>query len=170
MVVEDHKRRAGDAPLGFAILTVSDSRTEATDTGGKRLRELVEAAGHHVVSAVIVRDHTAAIRAAVEAALAAAGVDVVLGTGGTGVSPRDVTLEAVRPLFEKELPGFGELFRALSYAEIGSAAMMSRTTAGLARGRAIFLLPGSPAALALAMEKLVLPEARHLVSQSRRGG
>lgn len=161
---------AGDGPLGFAIVTVSDSRTEETDSGGRKLRELVEGGGHHVVSATIVRDEESAIRAVAATALATDGVDVVLLTGGTGVSPRDVTPEAVAPLFEKEIPGFGELFRQLSYAAIGSAALLSRATAGVAHGRAIFLLPGSPAALVLAMEKLILPEVRHLVTQARRTG
>lgn len=169
MVVVEHRRSAGDGALGFAVVTVSDSRSAETDAGGRRLRELVEAAGHHVASATIVRDEPAAIRAATESALASAGVDLVLLTGGTGVSPRDVTPEAVVPLFEKELPGFGELFRQLSWAEIGSAALLSRATAGMARGRAIFVLPGSPAALELAMERLILPEARHLIGQARRG-
>ena len=109
-----------------------------------------------------------AIAAAVDRALAAAGCDVVLVSGGTGVAPRDVTLEAVAPLFDKELPGFGELFRSLSFAEIGAAAMLSRAAAGVARGRAIFLLPGSPAALDLALGRLILPEAAHLLSQARR--
>ena len=167
-VVRAHRDHAGSAPLGFAVITVSDSRTEATDTGGRKLRELVEAAGHRIDFSRIVRDEFVAIREAVESALEAAGADVILLTGGTGASPRDVTVEAVRPLFERELPGFGELFRMLSFEDVGSAAMLSRATAGIARGKAIFLLPGSPAALALAMEKLILPEARHLLGQARR--
>jgi molybdenum cofactor biosynthesis protein B len=172
VVVDQHKRQAPEGTLGFAIVTVSDSRTPETDTGGRRLRELVEQAGHRVERATIVRDEVVAIRAAAEVALAAApetnGVDILLFTGGTGVSSRDVTPEAVVPLFEKELAGFGELFRHLSFGEVGSAALLSRATAGTARGRAIFLLPGSPAALGLAWEKLILPEARHLIGQARR--
>lgn len=168
MVVEGHRRLAGERLFGFALITVSDSRTAQTDSGGGRLRELVEAAGQRVASALIVPDEVAAIRSAVEAALAAEGVDLVVLTGGSGVAPRDLTPEAVSPLFEKELPGFGELFRMLSYAEIGPAAMLSRATAGVASGRAIFLLPGSPAALELAMTRLILPEASHLLSQVRR--
>jgi molybdenum cofactor biosynthesis protein B len=163
MVVDAHRH----APLGFAIVTVSDSRTEATDTGGRKLRELVEAAGHRVIDARLVRDEIASIRQAAETALETESVDVILLTGGTGISTRDVTVEA-RPLFEKELPGFGEVFRMLSYAEVGSAAMLSRATAGTTRGRAVFVLPGSPAALGLAMSKLVIPEARHLLAQARR--
>lgn len=153
---------------GFALLTVSDSRTAATDSGGARLAELVEVAGHVVVSRRLVRDDSAAISAAVLEALAAPATDVVLVTGGSGVAPRDVTIEAVTPLFDRELPGFGELFRALSFAAIGAAAMLSRATAGVARGKAIFLLPGSPAALELAMERLIVPEIGHLLAQARR--
>jgi molybdenum cofactor biosynthesis protein B len=168
MVVETHRSRAGNEPLGVALVTVSDSRTPETDSGGPLLRELSETAGHRVLSTEIVLDDLAAIRDAVERALASEGVDLILLTGGTGVSPRDVTVDAARPLFEKELPGFGELFRMLSFAEVGSAAMLSRATAGVARRRAIFLLPGSPAALALAMNRLILPEVAHLLSQTRR--
>lgn len=168
MTVDAHKKLAGEGVVGFALLTVSDSRTEATDTGGQRLRQLVEAAGHRVVSSGIVRDEIEAIRAAVTAALQSDGVDIVLLTGGTGASPRDLTPEAVSTLFDKQLPGFGELFRMLSFAEIGSAAMLSRATAGIAAGRAVFLLPGSPAALGLALERLILPEAAHLLAQARR--
>ncbi len=168
MIPEEHKQRAGDTPLGFAIVTVSDSRTPETDTGGKRLRELAEGDGHRVTFTSIVRDDREAIRAAAGKALASPGIDVVLMTGGTGVSPRDVTPEAVVPLFEKELAGFGELFRRLSFEEIGSATILSRATAGIARGRVIFLLPGSPAALELAMTRIILPECRHLIGQARR--
>jgi molybdenum cofactor biosynthesis protein B len=166
MSVERHRAESSTI-LGFAILTVSDTRTAETDVGGARLAGAVEAAGQRVVSRTIVADETLPIRAAVRALCAEAGVDVVLVTGGTGVAPRDVTVEAVAPLFEKELPGFGELFRMLSYAEIGAAAYLSRATAGVAAGRAVYVLPGSPAALDLAMTKLVLPEAGHLVAQAR---
>ncbi len=152
----------------MALLTVSDTRSERTDRGGERLRSLVEQAGHRVVSQGIVPDEGARIRAAVDTVLEQAAVDVVLVTGGTGLSPRDVTIEAVTPLFEKEIPGFGELFRMLSFAEIGAAAMLSRATAGLVAGRAIFLLPGSPAALDLGLSRLVLPELAHLLAQARR--
>ncbi len=168
MTVELHRARALQGPFGFAVITVSDSRTLKTDRGGPKLRELVEGAGHAVAFATIVVDEEGAIREAVEGCLECAGVDAVLLTGGTGLSPRDVTPEAVVPLFEREIPGFGELFRQLSWAEIGAAAMLSRAAAGLARGRAIFLLPGSPGALALAMERLVLPELGHLLAQARR--
>ncbi len=168
MSVDEHRQRALAGPFGFAAITVSDSRTPKTDRGGPKLRELVEAAGHAVICGSIVADQIPAIRRTVEECLHRAEVDAVLLTGGTGLSPRDLTPEAVRPLFELEIPGFGELFRQLSFAEIGAAAMLSRATAGLAAGRAIFLLPGSPAALALAMQRLVLPELGHLLAQARR--
>jgi molybdenum cofactor biosynthesis protein B len=110
----------------------------------------------------------AAIRGAIRRMLALPGVDVVVLTGGTGFSPRDVTIDAVRPLLDQEVDGFGELFRALSYQQVGAAAMLSRAAAGLAGDKAVFLLPGSPKAVSLAMEKLILPETAHLLSQARR--
>lgn len=152
----------------MALLTVSDTRSEKTDKGGELLRSLVERSRHRVVSQGLVPDEGVRIRGAVETALAQPAVDVVLVTGGTGLSPRDVTIEAVTPLFEKGIPGFGELFRMLSFAEIGAAAMLSRATAGVVSGRAVFLLPGSPAALDLALSRLVLPELAHLLAQARR--
>jgi molybdenum cofactor biosynthesis protein B len=164
---EEH-RRYSPHHLGFAVITVSDSRTPETDTGGATVRELAAAAGHRVLGADLVRDEIPAIRQAVEAILLSTGIDVLVLTGGTGVSPRDVTVAAVTPLFERPIEGFGELFRMLSYEQIGAAAMLSRATAGLIDGRAVFLLPGSPGAVALAMEKLILPEAAHLLGQARR--
>ncbi len=168
MVVGEHRSEAGSPVLGFALLTVSDSRNERTDRGGGLLATLVAGAGHRIVSRGLVRDDIGEIRAEVKAALALPEVDAVLVTGGTGLAPRDVTVEAVAPLFEKEIPGFGELFRMLSFAEIGAAAMLSRAAAGLVSGRAIFLLPGSPAAIELALSRLVLPEIAHLLAQARR--
>ncbi len=168
MVVFEHRAEAGKPSLGFALITVSDSRSERTDKGGALLASSVGEAGHRVVSRGLVRDDIGEIRGEVRAALASAEVDVVLVTGGTGLAPRDVTIEAVTPLFEREVPGFGELFRMLSFAEIGAAAMLSRAAAGLVSGRAIFLLPGSPAALELALSRLILPEVAHLLAQARR--
>ncbi len=165
--IEDHYS-ALPSRLGFAILTVSDSREPATDLGGDRLVALIEGAGHHLAGRELVRDVLHDIRDAARGALGHPSVDVLLATGGTGVSPRDVTVEALVPLFGKELPGFGELFRALSFAEIGPAAMLSRATAGVVEGKAIFLLPGSPAALELAVRRLILPEIAHLLTQARR--
>jgi molybdopterin adenylyltransferase len=165
-VVEQH-RRAAPTVLGFALITVSDTRAAEDDVSGRTLAEMASAAGHRVESALLVPDDVAAIRAAVRQSLRE-GVDVVVLTGGTGFSPRDVTLDAVGPLLERPIEGFGELFRMLSFQQVGSAAMLSRAAAGLAGLRAVFLLPGSPKAVSLAMEKLILPEVGHLLGQARR--
>lgn len=167
MSVEEHRKLAVST-LGFGVITVSDSRSPETDTGGNRIAELAASAGHAVARRAWVADDVAAIRKAVREMLAAPEVDIVVLTGGTGLSPRDVTLEAVAPLLERPIEGFGELFRALSYQEIGAAAMLSRAGAGMAGARAVFALPGSPKAVSLALEKLILPEAGHLLSQARR--
>src|SRR5262249_31605439 len=148
------------------IITVSDTRTAETDAGGALLADLLAGAGHPVVGREIARDESDAIRAALDEALAHQGVAAVLLTGGTGVAPRDVTPEAIAPRLERQIPGFGELFRALSFAEIGSAAMLSRAVAGIARGRVVVALPGSRAAIRLAMERLVLPELGHLAAEA----
>jgi molybdenum cofactor biosynthesis protein B len=169
MSVEQH-RRAAPTVLGFALITVSDSRTAEDDVSGRTLADLARAAGHRVESSRIVPDDVAAIRGAVREALTLDAVDVVVLTGGTGFSPRDVTLDAVEPLLEIRIEGFGELFRMLSWQQVGSAAMLSRAAAGLAGSRAVFLLPGSTKAVSLAMETLILPEAGHLLGQARREG
>jgi molybdenum cofactor biosynthesis protein B len=168
MSVEQH-RRAAPTVLGFAVITVSDTRTAEDDTSGRTLADLARGAGHRIETTRIVPDDVAAIRRAVREALQSDGVDVVVLTGGTGFSPRDVTLDAVEPLLETRIDGFGELFRMLSWQQVGSAAMLSRAAAGLIGGRAVFLLPGSTKAVALAMESLILPEAGHLLGQARRG-
>jgi molybdopterin adenylyltransferase len=171
MSVEQH-RRASPTVLGFALITVSDTRTPGDDVSGRTLSEMAREAGHRVEDPALVPDEVGAIRGAVEQALARDGVDVVVLTGGTGFSPRDVTLEAVGPLLQRPVEGFGELFRMLSYQQVGSAAMLSRAASGLAGSqaawKAIFLLPGSPKAVSLAMEKLILPEAGHLLGQARK--
>lgn len=163
-------RRAGARPVPTAVLTVSDTRTLETDTGGELIEELLRAQRHPVVERRMVRDDAAEIAAAMGALLARDDVAAVIVTGGTGVAPRDVTPEAVLPLLEREIPGFGELFRMLSHPEIGSAAMLSRASAGIAAGRVVFLLPGSRAALRLALEKLILPELGHLSAEAQKGG
>jgi len=151
------------------VITVSDTRSLADDTGGALVCELLEAAGHRVALRELVEDDVEAIRAALGRALAAADCAAVILTGGTGIAPRDVTPEALVPLFDREIPGFGELFRALSYAEIGAAAMLSRALAGIARGRLVVGLPGSRAAIRLAVEKLLLPELPHLAGEAAKG-
>jgi len=169
---------SGDAPsshrayapesVGCAVLTVSDSRTVEDDSSGKLIRERLEAARHHVVEHAIVSDDREAIQFSVLRALARPEVEAVIATGGTGISPRDVTPEAVEPLLEKLLAGFGELFRSLSFQEIGSAAFLSRALAGTAGGKLVFVLPGSSGAVRLGMERLIVPELAHAVGQLRR--
>jgi molybdenum cofactor biosynthesis protein B len=161
-----HHRREAPARVPTAVITVSDTRTLETDTGGALVIEHLEAAGHPVASREIVPDDPAAIGAAVRKALGRAGVGAVILTGGTGVAPRDVTPDTVEPLLERVVPGFGELFRQLSYADIGSAAILSRALAGLAGGRVVFVIPGSRGAVRLAMEKLIIPEIAHLAGEA----
>jgi molybdenum cofactor biosynthesis protein B len=161
-----HHRQAAVAEVATAVITVSDTRTPETDSGGDRVAEMLAGAGHPVVWRAIVPDEPAAIAEALRAQLARDDVRAVILTGGTGVAPRDVTPDAVEPLLDRVVPGFGELFRALSYADIGSAALLSRALAGLASGRVVFVLPGSRGAVKLAMEQLVLPEIGHLAAEA----
>lgn len=149
---------------------MSDTRALADDTGGALVCELLEGGGHRVASREIVKDDVGAIRAALSRALASPDCAAVILTGGTGVAPRDVTPEAVAPLLERPLPGFGELFRQLSFAEIGAAAMVSRALGGLARGKPVFALPGSRAAVRLGLERLILPELGHLAGEAGKRG
>lgn len=145
-------------PLQVAILTISDTRGLEEDRSGDLIEQYLAEAGHSLKHRAVVKDEVPAIRAEAEAWSGPGGADVIVATGGTGVTARDVTPEAVEPLFYKQLPGFGELFRALSLEEIGAAAMQSRATAGVIDGTILFALPGSPAACRLAMERLVLPQ------------
>lgn len=155
------------APVAIccAILTVSDSRTAETDRSGRLMREKLQAAGHQITEYQILADQPELIRAQVLAWCATAEIQAILINGGTGIAPRDTTYDAIEALLEKTLPGFGELFRGLSYAEIGSRAMASRATAGVCRGKLLFSLPGSAAAVELGLESLILPELAHLVRQ-----
>jgi len=153
--------------LGLAVLTVSDSRSLEDDRSGAQIIELASAAGHRVTRRDLVPDDAGQICAAVQAMAEDASVRWIVVTGGTGPAPRDVTIDAVRGLFRLELPGFGELFRMLSYEAIGSAAMLSRACAGVVGNRPAFLLPGSTAAVELAMERLILPQIGHLVELAR---
>ena len=164
----EHRR---EAPLTVRIfvITASDSRGEAEDAGGAFLREATVRAGHLLAGYRLVKDDPVQIRSAIEEA-ARASADVVIVNGGTGIAARDRTYEAVAALLEKRIDGFGELFRSLSYAEIGSAAMLSRAVGGVVKGRAVFSVPGSPAAVRLAWEKLLLPELGHMVGEIRKDG
>ena len=150
-----------------SVLTISDTRTEATDTSGAAIVALLEQDGHQVTARALVKDEPADVTAFVAAQLRS-DAQVVITTGGTGITARDGTFEAVDTLFEKRLDGFGELFRMLSFEQIGAAAMMSRATAGTAAGKAIFVLPGSPDAVRLAMTRLIIPELGHVVQQVSR--
>lgn len=169
MSAEEH-RRAATQSVSVAILVISDTRSEATDLSGRRIRELLTEAGHKVVSTDVVRDEREEIAIWVRRTASRLDVDAMILTGGTGIAPRDVTVDAVQPLLHLVLPGFGELFRTLSFAEIGAAAMLSRSLAGVVRGRAVFCLPGSRGAVELAMNKLILPELAHLLAEVRKGG
>jgi len=157
-----------DAPKSVRcfVLTISDTRTEANDTSGDAIRELLSGAGHELAGGQIVRDDPDAVRTVVTSQ--AANADVIITTGGTGVTARDSTFEAISAVLTKKLDGFGELFRMLSYAEIGSAAMMSRAVAGAINRTAVFSLPGSEHAVRLAVTKLILPEIGHVVRELRR--
>ncbi len=150
-----------------AVLTISDTRTEADDASGAKIRLLLSDAGHRCARYAIVRDEPELIRTLVLEIVADPTIDCLLLTGGTGLAPRDTTFEAVQGLLEKEIVGFGELFRMLSFQEIGSAAMLSRATAGIVAGAVLFSMPGSTAAVELAMTKLVLPELGHVLGLVR---
>ena len=161
-----HHRKSAATSVPTAVVTVSDTRTPETDSGGDRVAELLAGAGHRVVSREIVPDDAAQIAAATRACLARDEVRAVILTGGTGIAPRDVTPEAVEPLLDRVVPGFGELFRTLSYEDIGSAALLSRALAGLVGGKLVFVLPGSRGAVKLGMERLILPEIGHLAAEA----
>jgi molybdopterin adenylyltransferase len=163
------EHRAG-APrsIGCFVLTISDSKTPDTDTSGVLIRRLLGEAGHTILGNAIVKDEPAQVTAVIREGCANRALQAFVLTGGTGVTSRDSTFEAVEALLDKRLTGFGELFRMLSYAEIGAAAMLSRAQAGVVDGRALFSLPGSPNACRLALEKLILPELGHLLREISR--
>lgn len=165
---DEHRQAAKGATAACAVLTVSDSRTPETDEGGRWIAEALEGAGHRVVARALVRDEPAEVEARLMEWLEAGEAEVILTTGGTGISRRDTTVEVVERLLDRRLEGFGELFRMLSHREIGAAAMLSRAVAGLAGRSAIFALPGSPAAVRLALGELILPELPHLLRELRR--
>ena len=165
MGLEEHRKNAV-AGVRCCVLTVSDTRAPETDVSGRTIVELLEGAGHVVAKRQILRDDPKDVHEAVLGQVG--GVDAIITTGGSGITSRDSTYEAIADLLEKRLDGFGELFRSLSYQEIGSAAMLSRATAGVARGTAIFMLPGAENAVRLAMTKLILPELGHVIRELRR--
>jgi molybdenum cofactor biosynthesis protein B len=164
MSVHEHKEK-GKKSIRCFVVTVSDTRDETSDTSGQTIKQFLSDEGHQTSGYRIVKDEPLDIQALLEQALTQNDVDAVIVNGGTGISPRDGTFEVVDRFLEKKLDGFGELFRYLSYLDIGSAAIMSRAAAGTARGKVLISLPGSKGAVTLAMEKLILPEIRHMVSQ-----
>ena len=165
--VHKHKESAPET-VGVAILTISDTRTPETDTGGDIAQELLQGAGQEVVERQIIRDEVSGIRNSLIDLLARSDVDAVITTGGTGISARDTTYEVVERMVEKRLDGFGEIFRMLSYEEIGSAAIMSRALAGSVGSKFVASLPGSRNAVRLAVEKLLVPELSHIVFELRK--
>ena len=165
MSIVEHEAGAPQSVHCF-IVTVSDTRTLETDSSGQAIAELLTAAGHVVTGRTLVRDDPELVHSMIERHLADYGVQVIITNGGTGITSRDSTYEAISTLLEKRLNGFGELFRMLSYEQIGPKAMMTRACAGLVARRIVIALPGAQAAVRLAMEKLVIPEIRHLVQQA----
>jgi molybdopterin adenylyltransferase len=165
--VTEHRAQA-PVSLNVAVLTVSDTRTRETDTSGALIVELAEASGHRVVAREIVPDEPERMRPLLQDFAARSDVDAVLVTGGTGISPRDQTYETVSALLSKPLPGYGELFRMLSYAEVGPASMLSRAIGGLMGTTVLLVMPGSRAAVELAMTRIILPELPHLVREARK--
>ena len=166
-VPQEHKAHA-PVSVGCFVLTISDTKTPETDTSGALIRELVSAAGHRVTGHAIVKDEPEQVAAVIRSGCAAPSVEAFILTGGTGITSRDSTYEAIEALLDKRLAGFGELFRMLSYEEIGAAAMLSRAQGGVVEGRVLFSLPGSPNACRLALEKLIIPELPHLIREVRR--
>ncbi|GAA0600746.1 molybdenum cofactor biosynthesis protein MoaB [Virgibacillus siamensis] len=164
MSVHEHKQN--NLVVRCMIVTISDTRTEQNDKSGFLITELLENAGHSVSRKEIIRDERPAIEEIMNAGCGDSEIDVIITNGGTGIAGRDVTIETISPLFNKEITGFGELFRMLSYQEdIGSAALLSRAAAGVINHTAVFAIPGSSGAVKLAMNKLILPELSHVVNE-----
>jgi molybdenum cofactor biosynthesis protein B len=167
--IESHKHpRDQSVAAGCAIVIVSDSRNTNSDISGKRLKELLEKAGHHIVKTQIIRNETGIIQKSIMNLLHNQHVQVIITSGGTGAGKRDVTVDTLNELFEKELTGFGEAFRRLSWAEIGALATFSRATAGIIDKKVIFCLPGSPAAVTLALDHIIIPSLGHLLWEATR--
>lgn len=165
--VREHRSQAPET-LRCAVITVSDTRTPETDTGGKAVADYLTGAGHRVVAKEIIPDEPARMRPLVTSLAERGDIDAILLTGGTGIGSRDQTYETISGLLTKSLPGYGEIFRWLSFEDVGPAAMLSRATGGLIGRTVVLTMPGSPAAVRLAMEKLIVPEIGHLVREARR--
>ena len=165
--VEEHKSGPAES-IRIGVVTISDTRTLETDRGGSLIIELITQAGHEVVRREIIPDEPDAMRLLLNECAQQQGIQAVLMTGGTGISNRDQTYETVTALFTREITGYGELFRYLSFKEIGSASILSRATAGLINELLVITMPGSPAAVLLAMEKIILPELKHLIREATK--
>jgi molybdopterin adenylyltransferase len=162
MGAEEHHQRAGTDPVTVAIVTVSDSRTPETDKNYHYLEARLTELGHRVAAYRLIKDEPDQVAAVLEELAAMLDVQIILFNGGTGISPRDTTFDVISRMLEKTMPGFGELFRMLSWDEVGAAAMLSRATAGVYKKTLVFSMPGSPNAVQVALEKLILPELNHL--------
>ena len=168
MSYTDHVKSSRETTAGCAVVTLSDTRTIETDTSGKKMAELLLIAGHVVVEHRVMKDDPIELESWLNQLFERSDVDAILTTGGTGISRRDQTIGVSERIVDQPLPGFGELFRVLSYEQIGSGAMLSRAVGGIAKGKLIFAMPGSTAAVELAMTKLILPELGHLVFEMRK--
>ena len=167
MSYNEHKEKSPNS-VTCSVLIISDSRTEENDESGRFLKDRLEKNGHRVLSYALLTNDVAAIKKQVKTLLQQAELQVIITSGGTGASHRDVSVETITPLLEKKLDGFGELFRFLTYQEIGTTSVMSRAMAGVANGKIIISLPGSLGAVTLAMEKIILPEVGHMVREATR--
>jgi molybdenum cofactor biosynthesis protein B len=168
MSYEQHQQSSQEIVARCAVITLSDTRNESTDTSGKRIRELLAEAGHTLAHYRILPDDPAAIAPVIGEFIMRGDLDVILTNGGTGIARRDQTIDVIEKVIDQPLPGFGELFRMLSYEQIASGAMLSRAIGGIARGKLIFAMPGSTKAVELAMAKLILPELKHLIRELTR--
>ena len=168
MSYQEHQTGAKAIHAGCAIVTLSDTRKIENDVGGKRIATLLIEAGHLVAEYRVIPDDAEGLGKLLAEFLGRSDIDAILTTGGTGISRRDQAVDVVEKIIESPLPGFGELFRMLSWEQIGSGALMSRAVAGIARGKPIFAMPGSPKAVELAMTKLILPELRHILFELRK--
>ncbi|MBD2313981.1 MogA/MoaB family molybdenum cofactor biosynthesis protein [Desertifilum sp. FACHB-1129] len=166
MIEQPHPDRTAVA-INVAVITVSDTRSPSTDKSGQLIQSLLQTSGHAVIAYAVIKDEPAQIQAQLQDLCSHADLDAVIFNGGTGIAPRDTTYDALEGLLEKQLPGFGELFRSLSFAEIGTRAIASRAVAGVYRSKLIFSIPGSTGAVKLATERLILPELAHLVQLLR---
>lgn len=165
---QDHKQSARGILARCAIITLSDTRTPDTDLSGQMIRHLLTGQGHTIADYQLIPDEPDQLKISLNSLIQRPDVDLIITTGGTGFSPRDRTIDAIWQLFDKPIPGFGELFRMLSYQEIGSAAMLSRAAAGIIQSKPLFCLPGSTKAVQLAIARLILPELGHLLGQLRK--